>query len=74
MSRPLLTDFAPAAVVAQHVQHGWNDFVFARSVCRDYRVVHLIKEIEERVTKIQALLAKDALEENHDGVLVASQH
>ena len=71
---PLLNDFAPAAVVSQHVQHGVNDLVFARTVCRDYRVVNLIKDMEKIAEKVQTLLAKDALEENHDGVLVASQH
>ena len=71
---PILNDFAPAVVVSQHVQHGLNDLVFARTVCRDYRVVNQIKEIEARIANIQRLLAEDALEENHDGVLVASQH
>ena len=74
MSRPLLTDFAPAAVVAQHVQHGSNDLAFARSICLDYRVVNQIKEVEERIAKIQKLLAADAAQENVDGTLIASQH
>lgn len=71
---PLLNDFAPAVVVSQHVQHGLNDLVFARTVCRDYRVVNQIKEIEARIANVQRLLAEDAAEENHDGTLVASQH
>ncbi len=74
MTAPLLNDFAPAAVVAQHVQHGLNDLVFARTICRDYRVVNALKEIEARIANIQKLLAADAAEENHDGTLIASQH
>jgi len=70
----LLTDFAPAVVVSQHVQHGLNDLVFARTVCRDYRVVNRIKEIEARIADVQRMLAEDAQEEDHDGTLVASQH
>ena len=72
--KPMLTDFAPAAVVAQHVQHGANDLMFARTVCRDYRVVNALKEIEARLANVQRLLAEDAAEENINGTLVASQH
>jgi hypothetical protein len=70
----LLTDFAPAVVVAQHVQHGFNDLAFARTICRDYRVVNALKEVEARLANIQRLLAEDAIEENHGGTLIASQH
>lgn len=71
---PLLTDFAPAAVVAQHIQHGFNDLAFARTICRDYRVVNRLKEVEAKLSDIQRMLAEDAIEENHDGTLIASQH
>lgn len=70
----LLTDFAPAVVVSQHVQHGAVALTHARRICRDYRVVNALKEIEARIANIQTLLAADAAEENHDGTLIASQH
>ncbi len=74
MDAPLLTDFAPAVVVAAHMQHGWTDIQFAKSVCRDYRVVNEIKAMKEHYDRVLKFLAEDADEENHDGTLIASQH
>lgn len=70
----LLNDFAPAVVVSSHMQHGWNDIQFAKSICRDYRVVNEVRAMKEHYDRIVKYLAEDALEENHGGVLVASQH